>query len=126
MRWSAVVAILLLTASCSHLPSTRDQIVAQGFRQSDMSHITVTGETRHTDDYELWFRQLEGPRGAMDFCLVSKKGPTVYQWRMTVFVDNAERWSYESVKQMSKIDCVTTPVLPEGRKTWRVWYNYYE
>lgn len=125
MKWLAVALTLLVVPSCANLPSTRDEIVAEGFQLSDVTYVTVAGERRKVQNYELWVRTARTPKNTLDFCIVPLIGYAGYTWRLTVFVDDGEAWSYESRQRQNGIDCVTTPVLRNGRQSWTVNYMYW-
>ena len=113
MRWFTVGLMLLLVSACANLPSTRDQIVAAGFQKSDITYVTVTGEKRTTQNYELWRREATTQEHGLDLCLVPLTADAGYMWRLTVTVENREEWSYQSAARRVGVDCVTTPPLPQ-------------
>jgi hypothetical protein len=130
MRASLLV-LLVLFAACASVPTDTASLQAQGYKKLALTFVTGSGERRESPNYEVWWKDTRDADRRTHYCLVPKISGSGYNWRITVFVNEKEAWSYDSgglagrpaVKQ--GIDCTTSPALPEGSLTWRVNYTYW-
>jgi len=135
MRSTALFGVLVILAGCAGLVTDVASLQAQGYKKSPMTFVTATGEQREMTNCDLWVK-VTRPEGAsaheagqiVHACLVPKTSGAGFDWRLTVYVDDKDTWSYESGRGPFRqwIDCTTSRPLPEGRLSWRVWYTYWQ
>jgi hypothetical protein len=115
----------ILLVGCAGVPTTVDSLRAEGYQQIRMVAITQTGERRETRNYTLWMKETREAGRRVRFCLMPMIAEAGYNWRITVYIDDKETWTYESGPLSGQplmrvgIDCTISPSLPEGRLSTR-------
>lgn len=123
----------LLLAGCGWALMDVERLGAEGYRKSTMTYISPSGGRREVENYELWTKESQEGGRTLRLCLVPKVVGAGYNWRVTVFVEDKETWSYESGSLHGKpqtlqrvVDCTVSRLLPEGQLTWGVNFTYWE
>ncbi|HSB71086.1 MAG TPA: hypothetical protein VLT62_17295 [Candidatus Methylomirabilis sp.] len=125
-----LILSLLLLAGCAGRTIDPDNLRGQGYVRIPMSSLTTSGERKENPNYELWVREGREAGRGVDLCLAPKIQAAEYWWRITVSIDEKETWSNDSetifgppFKSLGA-DCITSPPLPQGRISYRVYFQY--
>jgi hypothetical protein len=116
---------MVLVSGCQSYPRTQAELRPHGYALSDLSFVSPEGERRQVTNYELWWKEAKQDGRRYNFCLVPAGGQAGFTWRLMVFLEDKEVWTYDSLLRRTNLDCVTTPALRAGRVRWKVHYTYW-
>ena len=128
-RLSLLVMVFLV--GCAGMATDVDSLRAKGYDPIKGYFITATGERREQSMAEMWVRENRGSGRTVSLCMVPKVMVGGYNWRVVVYVDNKETWSYQSgalsgnPSMRHATDCTESAPLPEGRLDYQTWYSYW-
>lgn len=131
MRWlehrrvmHRLTVCLVLLGGCAGVSTGSGSFAERGYQRISMGTRAQSGEWQENPNYELWVKESREGDRKVHACVVPRKAQ--YQWKLTVYVDNRERWSRESPIRISGTDCVVSGSLPEGALNYGVHFTYWE
>jgi len=123
---------LFLLVGCAGAIRSADDLKNQGYQKSNLVYAAVTGERREPDRYEVWSKEFRENGRVVRFCIVPQVPHAGYQWAINVYVDDREVWTHDAGYETSAraglrtgVDCVSSPPLPDGHMSWRVFFRLW-
>jgi hypothetical protein len=116
--------LFVLLAGCAGVSTGSESLTERGYQKIGVGTWSQSGQWQENPNYELWIKESQDVDRKVHACIVPRKEQ--YQWKLTVYVDNKERWSRESAMRISGTDCVVSGSLPAGALKYGVSFTYWQ
>jgi hypothetical protein len=132
MRLTTIVLLVLLIG-CTHYnyPHSIDGLKAEGYTRHEGAYVSVTGERKKQQEYEVWSKETRDDGRRLHVCVVPLWAIAGYTWSVTIAVGGREAWTYDygttstQPALRSGISCVTSDPLPEGQLSRSTLVRFY-